>query len=146
MSIPERLWRVVRGQWILAGEAAERVEAELAQAAAYREIAEALRAPAGTGAAETGPRTSPAPAALPPGEHDPMEACYELLQMNPSGGLSELDTAYRDRVAELKLEGTPPGTPHRAALEGRKAALDAAYERLRDALNTTETRFEHLEF
>ena len=53
---------------------------------------------------------------------------------------------YADRLAELKPEAFPAGSPERDRQVSRRLALAAAYERLRDAINTTETRFEKLEF
>ena len=148
MSIPERLWRVVRGQWLLASEALSDVDARLAEAAAYQELADALRAarPAPVTGRATPPGALPQPAPPRPEGHDPLEACYALLQMDPAGGLPALEAAYEARLAELRPDRYAPGSPERAALEARRSAVEAAYEKLRDALNTTETRFERLEF
>lgn len=145
MSIPERLWRVMRGQWALAQDRIAELEA---QASAYEEIAEALRrAPAAQVEAPTeGPRVLPAPAAPTRGGHDPLAACYELLKVEPGADLVGVDRAYEACLAELRPDDHPAGSPDRAALEARRKAVIAAYEKLRDALNPTETRFEHIEF
>jgi hypothetical protein len=74
-----------------------------------------------------------------------MAVCYHLLRVEPGVSLPGLDTAYQARLAELQVERYAPG-PERAAAEGKRAALSAAYERLRDCLNPVESRMEHLEF
>ena len=48
--------------------------------------------------------------------------------------------------AELQPEAFPHGSSERDERVSRRLAVTAAYERLRDAINTTETRFEKLEF
>jgi hypothetical protein len=52
-----------------------------------------------------------------------------------------LDRIYQERLAELDQD-LPAAEPRGE----RREALSGAYERLRDAINTTETRFERLEF
>jgi len=146
MSIPDRLWRVVKGQWALANEKAAQAEA---QAEAYRELADALRQspPVSVPAART-------PSGVPPTVQnpassagiDPLDACYSLLQVSPGASLAQVDAAFAQRKAELRPEQYAAGTPERALQEGKLEALRAAYEKLRDALNPTETRFERLEF
>ena len=145
MSIPERLWRVVKGNWSLA---AERIAETSARADAYQELADALRqsptptlAPTPSGSAVL----PPAPPRL-PGQYDPLEAAYELLKVHPGADLQSVELAYRSRMGETKPELFQPGTPERALEDGKRAAIQAAYDKLRDALNPTETRFERLEF
>jgi hypothetical protein len=142
MSIPERLWRVVKGHWALAEDRLAGAEAE---AAAYEELAQALRRrQQEEGAAETASGAAPAPLPLASGSHDPLEASYALLHVHATCTLAELDVAYQERLSELADH--PEGSPERAVAEARRRALEAAYERVRDAVNLTETRFEHLEF
>jgi len=144
-GIPERLWNVVQGYWHLAQD---RIDSTDAQAAAYAELAEQLKA------APVDPRvlkraekshSLPSPSPDPRGGRDPLAVSYELLRVPPGIGLHELDEAYRARLAELKQSppapGAPPNTP-----DPRVPALEAAYEKLRDVLNPTETRFERIEF
>jgi curved DNA-binding protein CbpA len=71
---------------------------------------------------------------------------YALLQVAPGADLATVDAAYEARLEETRPERFPEGSPERAGAQRRKAAIEAAYERVRDALNTTETRFEKLEF
>lgn len=151
MSIPERVWRIVKGRVAMAGDQLRSLEEKLAEAEAYQELTEALK--------HTKPRTEEVPTPTPTGspvlpkpptnpasgQVDPMEAAYELLQVRPGAGLAELDAAYQARVSELRIETAPEGSPDRAALEARLAALTAAHDKLRDVLNPTETRFERLE-
>jgi flagellar biosynthesis/type III secretory pathway protein FliH len=149
LSIPERLWRVVKGHWVRTGDRLDSLEAQAAEAAAYQELADALRHAPRVEAIPLpdGPRVLPPPA--PPtrtGRHDPLEACYELLKLQPEADLSALEKAYQERLAEIRPERYPEGSPERSVQEGRRAAVEAAYEKLRDALNPTETRFERLEF
>ena len=150
MSIPERLWRVVRGRWEMAQD---RVAEAEAQASAYQELADTLRqappvhVPEGPGHTRTLPPSSSRDSGpRDTGRHDPMDACYELLQVPPGADLDAVDTAYQARLAELQPERFPVGSAQRAALDARQAALEAAYDKLRDTLNPTETRFERLEF
>lgn len=146
MSIPDRLWRVVKGYWELADDRLD-TDARWAEASAYQELADVLRVPEPPREARESPGT-PAAAALPrpEGRHDPMEAAYVLLKLDPGADLQALELARQARLSELPVEQHAPGTAERAALDGKRAAVEAAYERLRDALNPTETRFEHLEF
>lgn len=157
MSLPDRLWRLARGYWVQTGDRLEDARARLAQADAYQELADALRVapmprdaqpepPAPTTRPATPPQSqSPSPAAaLDTG--DPMAVCYHLLRVEPGVTLPALDLAYAARLAELNVDHHAPGTPERAAAEGKRAALSAAYERLRDCLNPVESRMEHLEF
>jgi len=179
MSIPERLWRVARGHWVLGQErlndrlaqaereldeatrpggygaapgsveeqVAAKTDAKLAEAAAYREIAEILRSapplPTDTVAGRTVTGT-PAPPST--AGHDPLEACYTLLRLQPGADLSAVEAARRARMSELQPERYPAGSAERARIEAQQSAVDAAYHKLRDALNPTETRFERLEF
>jgi len=148
MSIPDRLFRVARGYW---SEARDRIEGVEAEAAAYQELADAIRKPSAVPiemqeaqAGRTPVLGTPRPAAS--GEHDPMEAAYALLQIKPGANVAALEVAYEARMEELRPEEHPAGSPGRAAVEARRSAVEAAYEKLRDALNPTETRFERLEF
>ena len=147
MSIPERLWRVAKGHWNLAQE---KITDAQAHADAYEELAEALREAPPVRAEQTQHGTPVLPStpvtALPGGQHDPLEAAYLLLRIAPGTNLATLEQAYEDRKAELHPEYYAAGSPERAAVEARRQALDAAYAKLRDALNPVETRFERLEF
>ena len=145
MSIPERLWRVVKGHWEIAQD---RVSEAEAQANAYQELADTLRQAPPVRPVETPnrPRTLPLPSPPDHGRHDPMEACYVLLGVQPGADLNAIVQAYEARTAELRTDRYPAGSPERAAIDARLSALEAAYEKLRDTLNPTETRFERLEF
>ena len=79
-------------------------------------------------------------------EHDPLAAAYELLRLEPGCDLTALEAAYQARLSELDPAPHAAGSPERAGIEARQNAVSAAYEKLRDALNPTETRFERLEF
>jgi hypothetical protein len=146
MSIPERIWRIVRGRWLLAGE---QVQDALAETAAARELAESVRPTVGAG--NPLPSTS-APPSLHSGRgaarpaHDPLAADLALLGAPPACDMDTLDRVYRERLRELEQEGLPGGTSEVAILAARRVTLSEAYERLRDAINTTETRFEKIEF
>ena len=145
MSIPERLWRVVKGRWEMAQD---RVYEAEAQASAYQELADTLRQATPVRPVESANHQSTLPPPLPPehGRHDPMEACYELLGVQPGADLTAIERAYEARTAELRTDRYPAGSPERAAIDARLSALAAAYEKLRDTLNPVETRFERLEF
>lgn len=145
MSIPERLWRVVKGQWALASE---KIGDAQARADAYEELAEAIRE-APPVRVEPGPGGTPVlPNAAPPvsGRHDPLDAAYLLLKIAPGADLQTLEQARQARLDEIHPEYYPEGSPERAAQQARRKAVEAAYNRLRDALNPVETRFERLEF
>ena len=140
MSIPSRLWKVIRGHWELAEDRAEEAEA---MAAAYAELSEQLRT--------ARLRTAPGQQALPePGKprrgQDPLAVSYELLGVAPGVDLGQMEAAYQARIAELDPSRHPEGSPQRQVVEGRRQAVEAAYEKLRDLLNPTETRFEKIEF
>jgi hypothetical protein len=145
MSMPERIWRIVRGRWLIAEE--RRLES-MAVADAAHELEEFRPAqPANTAAV--------LPAGS-PGHHpvtsasrspvDPLAADLALLGAPPACNMETLDRLYAERQAELQPDTLPVGSPERARLVARRTALTEAYERLRDAINTTETRFEKLEF
>lgn len=154
MSIPDRLWRVVKGYWSVAEDRLRDAEAE---AAAYQELATTLRQPAPATEVDPGVYSASSGAQIPssadPGEPrraqrgaiDPYQAAYELLGVEPGVSLAALDNAFEARLEEIRPETAPAGSPERAALEARRSAVTAAYDRLRDALNATETRFERLE-
>jgi hypothetical protein len=147
MSIPDRLWRLMRGHWLTLSDSSLAASDDLEFApvgAAYQELAEALRAPAAAPAPSIG-RSAPAQASAPGDEHDPLEACYLLIGLELGGGLAELDLAYGARIEELAPGRIPAGEAAATAAAARRDALSVAYERLRDAINTTETRFERLE-
>src|SRR4051795_11977112 len=101
MSIPDRLWRVVKGQWALAEERLSELEA---QTSAYNELAEAVKkAPPVQAAGSTeGPRVLPSPPAATGVGRDPLEACYALLEVEPGATLEALDVAYQARLAEVR--------------------------------------------
>jgi hypothetical protein len=80
------------------------------------------------------------------GEADRFTAEYALLGMTPGGDLEALETAYQARLGETRPERHPAGSAERRHAEAERREIVAAYERLRDALNPTETRFEKLEF
>src|SRR3569833_4663803 len=95
MSIPDRLWRVVKGQWALAEE---RLALTKDHADAMQELADAIRPPT---AAPPAPRASAGNVVLPQpqaptasGHHDPLEACYILLGVQPGAGLTEVQQTY----------------------------------------------------
>ena len=145
MSMPERIWRIVRGRWLVAEE--RRLDGEAEQAAAqelanYRVTVPVAR-PSGHPLASSSARP------LAPSSRagvDPLAADLALLGAPPACGMEVLDRLYAERLAELRPETLPLDTPERARVAAQRAALSAAYERLRDAINTTETRFEKLEF
>ncbi len=142
MSIPERIWRVVRGRWLLAEE---QVRDAIAEREAARELAESPPLPSGNpralpSAAQPAPRTPARPPARP--LTDPLAADLALLGAPPACNMETLDRLYQERLKEVVRESSP----NCAASIGGRAELWAAYERLRDAINTTETRFEKLEF
>ena len=147
MSIPDRLWRVVKGQWALAEE---RRSLTRDHADAMQELADFIRQPPATPPVERGAGGGPVlpqvSSPTPSGQHDPLEACYVLLGVQPGASLVDVQQAYESRRVQLRPEQFLPGTPERAAVDARQSALQVAYERLRDSLNPTETRFEHLEF
>lgn len=157
MSIPDRLWRVVKGHYQLAKGKTDQVQA---RADAYSELTEYLRKtslpraprpPAAPADPAAGSRPHPTYQPPPeisyrPGVRDPMRACYELLGAQPGCTLEALEQAYERRGSQLQPQEHPPGSAARAAVEKEAEALSVAYEKLRDALNPTETRFENLEF
>lgn len=152
MSIPERLWRVVKGHVSLAQEKSagdryaaveEKIDARAAEAAAYRELSDALRV------ADLGEQSAPSTKSRPASPDraiDPLQACYELLQVKPGVDLAGLEAAHQARLTELPVERYPAGSADRAVMESRRQAVGIAYDRLRDHLNPVETRFERLEF
>lgn len=145
MSIPDRLFRLARGYW---SEAVDRIEGAESEAAAYQELADALRKPEPAAPALEASSGTAAPGAAPrrpQGTHDPLEASYHLLQLRADGDLDALEEAYEARMEELRPEQFPAGSAERGLIEAKRQAVEAAYEKLRDALNPTETRFEHLE-
>jgi hypothetical protein len=149
-SIPERLWRVVRGHWEFLEERADEAVRAQEAADAYAELAAHLRAARAkadqAAAAAAAPGTSPAPPGAARGGRDPFAVSYELLGVKPGVDLDALEAAYQARLAELPLEKYAEGTPQRQAVQSRRDAVEAAYEKLRDVLNPTETRFEKIEF
>jgi hypothetical protein len=144
VSIPVRIWRVIRGRWLVAEEQARESQAHQE---ASRELSQSLRGPA-AGAALRSPTGSASHRPTPPlsRARDPLADDLALLGAPPACDMATLDRVYADRLAELKPEAYPPGSPERDRQITRRLALAAAYERLRDAINTTETRFEKLEF
>jgi hypothetical protein len=168
MSIPRRIWRILKGRLNdLATaattdpkEAALLREAELialAKAEAARELAET------TGRSRSTDHRPPTPdrrAAGVPGtlrgtahgarggaqQGDPLAGSYRLLRLAPGADLAALEVAYQARLAEVNPDRYPAGSPERTASESRRQAIMEAYEKLRDALHPTETRFEKLEF
>lgn len=150
MSIPVRIWRVIRGRWLVAEE---RTREALAHEQARHELSQAITDP-GWGAASapsSSHRLTPSPAhsltpSAPYRVQDPLAADLALLGAPPACDMPTLDRVYAERLAELQPEAFPPGSPERDHRITQRLALTAAYERLRDAINTTETRFEKLEF
>jgi hypothetical protein len=143
MSIPDRIWRVAKGYWEIAGDRLADAEAKLAQAAAYDELAEHLnkdRQETPTATASTLPPVPPLSGV------DPLAASYELLALQPNATMGQVDNAYQERLRLWDPSRFPAGTPERTAAESQVKALTAAYDRIRDQLNPTETRFERLEF
>jgi hypothetical protein len=145
MSIPERLWRVVKGQWALASE---KIGDAQARADAYEELADAIREapPVRVEQSPSGTPVLPTPAPPTSGHYDPLDAAYLLLKLSPGADLQALEAARQARLDEIHPEYYAEGSPERAAQEARRNAVETAYARLRDALNPVETRFEHLEF
>jgi hypothetical protein len=145
MSMPERIWRIVRGRWLIAEE--RRLET-MAEAEASRELEEYRYAPPPPSPSAhpvtPSPRHPLSPSSRP--SLDPLAADLALLGAPPACNMETLDRLYAERLAEIQPETLPADSPERAHLTAHRAALAAAYERLRDAINTTETRFEKLEF
>jgi hypothetical protein len=154
MSMPERIWRIVRGRWLMAEE---RLYDALAEQQAEQELSETLTAShPGTPLPSSPPglRRAASAYSIPnpnsiiqnPKSEDPLAADLALLGAPPACGMELLDRLYAERMAEFRPDAYPVDSPQRAEVVGHRAALSAAYERLRDAINTTETRFEKLEF
>jgi hypothetical protein len=146
MSIPERIWRVLRGRWLLAEE---QLRDAMADEAAARELAEIRPLPAEDerGVPRISGRARPAAQAgslRPP--HDPLAADLAFLGAPPACDIETLDRIYHERLAELDREKSENKLLDPGVDAARRTALSEAYERLRDAINTTETRFEKLEF
>ena len=159
MSMPERIWRIVRGRWLVAEE---RLREAMADQQAAQELEETVQSPdwsasrpsptryaPGPGPALRAPARPSAARALPPSSRpaiDPLATDLALLGAPPACDMETLDRLYAERLAELRPQACPLESPDRSALVARRTALTEAYERLRDAINTTETRFEKLEF
>ncbi len=143
MSIPDRLWRVAKGYWEIAGDRLSDAEAKLAQAAAYDELAEALKDRAAETPAAPSSTLPPVPALS---GIDPLAASYELLALQPNATMAQVEQAYQERLRLWDPSRYTAGSPERTAAESQVKALTAAYDRIRDQLNPTETRFERLEF
>ena len=150
MSMPERIWRIVRGRWLVAEE---RLREAMAEQQAAQELEETVRSPDWSDSGPSPTRyagTRPAAArVLPPSSRpaiDPLATDLALLGAPPACDMETLDRLYAERLAELRPEAYPLESPDRSAVVARRTALTEAYERLRDAINTTETRFEKLEF
>jgi hypothetical protein len=145
MSIPERIWRVIRGRWLLAEE---QIQDALSDTAAARELAESSGPMTAPGGALATPSVRPSlrSGSGPRPTHDPLAADLALLGAPPACDMETLDRVYRERLHELQQEGLPGGTTDPSILAARRLAIAEAYERLRDAINTTETRFEKIEF
>jgi len=150
MSMPERIWRIVRGRWLVAEE---RLREAMADQQAAQELEETVRSPDWSASRPSPTRsagTRPSAArALPPSSRpaiDPLATDLALLGAPPACDMETLDRLYAERLAELRPQACPLESPDRSALVARRTALTEAYERLRDAINTTETRFEKLEF
>jgi hypothetical protein len=143
--MPERIWRIVRGRWLIAEE--RRLET-LAEADASRELEESRYALPASSPSDRPLRPSGQQVITPSSRAtiDPLAADLALLGAPPACNMETLDRLYAERLAELQPETHPVDSPERVHLAARRAALVAAYERLRDAINTTETRFEKLEF
>jgi hypothetical protein len=150
MSIPVRIWRIIRGRWLVAEEQVR----DAAEAAAERELGENRPSLPGAGAqgrdtrrvaASPRRRVAASPAPARPRE-DPLAADLALMGAPPACDMETLDRIYRERLRELRQEELPGSTVDPASVRARRMALSEAYERLRDAINTTETRFEKLEF
>jgi hypothetical protein len=148
MSMPERIWRIVRGRWLMAEE---RLQDALAEQQAEQELTETLAAPylspslpSPSRPVAPSPRRPLSPSPRPAG--DPLAADLALLGAPPACSMEILDRLYAERLAEFRPDAYPVDSPQRAEVVAHRAALSAAYERLRDAINTTETRFEKLEF
>jgi hypothetical protein len=144
MSIPQRIWRIVRGRWLLADE---QFREAMTNEAAAQELTESTRQAAVPGIASHQP--IPSSTMRSDGRAvraDPLAADLALLGAPPACDLETLDRLYRERLAELHQEELPGSTVDPAVIGGRRVSLAEAYERLRDAINTTETRFEKLDF
>jgi hypothetical protein len=154
MSMPERIWRIVRGRWLMAEQ---RLQDAMAEQQAEQELTETLAAPQsgtlfpspalGARRAALGPSIpNPKSPIHNPKSEDPLAADLALLGAPPACGMELLDRLYAERLAEFRPDAYPVDSPQRAEIDAHRAALSAAYERVRDAINITETRFEKLEF
>src|SRR5438552_15056723 len=109
MSIPQRIWRVIKGRWLLAEE---QLQDALADTAAAQELAESSR----SAILSSGARATPADyrslpsSTTPRAVHDPLAADLALLGAPPACAMETLDHIYRDRLQELEQESLPGGT------------------------------------
>src|SRR5437660_4358887 len=114
MSMPERIWRIVRGRWLLAEE-------QLREALAHEEAARELADETGLGrrvTAEAEPQAATTPYRSPrrpvsgtrvpplpsPPSGDPLAADLALLGAPPACDMPTLDRLYQERLAELPQE------------------------------------------
>src|SRR6266849_1732961 len=109
MSMPERIWRIVRGRWLVAEERRLEAMAELDAACELEESRSAL--PAGTpplrpirssSTRAAGTRQVIAPSSSP--AVDPLAADLALLGAPPACNMATLDRLYVERLAELQPE------------------------------------------
>jgi hypothetical protein len=77
---------------------------------------------------------------------DPLAHHYKVLGVDPGGDFATVQAAYSKLAARCAPDRFPEGSEERRTAEEIRKRVDAAFDALRDALDSTAGRFDKLEF
>ena len=99
------------------------------------------------GSATVSPAAAPASPGPAPqaGSQAPLHLHYKVLGLEDGADFAAVQSTYNKLAARCDPTRFPEGTEDRKMAEGIKSRVDAAYQALRDALDSTAGRFDKLE-
>jgi len=146
MGLLTRIAIVIKSYVTAAGDRMERVaaEEELREAKARRKALEELKSLEADQAASTSPpsRRVPSP---PPAVSESLAADFRLLGLAPGADLTAVEAAWRKLAERADPKRFPAGSEDEKKAARILESINAAYARIREALNPTEGRFGQLE-
>lgn len=105
----------------------------------------ANRPSAYTGPVQSGPASAADAPSTAPSAQTPLQIHYKVLGLEDGADFAAVQSTYSKLATRCDPARFPEGSEDRKMAEGIRSRVDAAYQALRDALDSTAGRFDKLE-